>query len=136
MAGFAVNRRVRPYQRKSILVISNCRYRNVPAFDRVARCAARSELPPVNVRMAIRAFLAHIREHELHMALRALHFFVHSAQGIAGLVVVKLGNTADRPPTQGCVAVFAGDLQLSVRIARYLPLRRAGRPLAESLECY
>ena len=68
------------------------------------------------------------------MALGALHFFVHAAQRVARLVVVKLGNTADGPPTQRGVAVLAGNTESTVRIARNLFLRKALRPLGVDLE--
>jgi hypothetical protein len=115
-------------------VIANRRDGNVPALDRVTRLAIRPELAPVDVRVAIRAFLSHVCKNELHMALSALHFFVHPTQGIARLVVVELGNTADGFPTEGRVAVFTGNGECAVGIARNLFLPRCTLPLPESLE--
>lgn len=84
--------------------------------------------------MAIGAFLTDISENEFHMALGALHFFMHAAQWVARLVVVELRNTADRLPTQRGVAVLARNCQGTVRIPCTWFLRRALRPLCNSLE--
>ena len=40
---------------------------------------------------------------------------VHAAQRIARLVMIELGNRADRPPAIRGVAVLAGDSQAAVR---------------------
>jgi len=50
--------------------------------------------------MTIRTFLSHIRKNEFHMALGALHIFVHAAERVAGLVVIKFRDAADGLPTQ------------------------------------
>ena len=68
------------------------------------------------------------------MTLHTLHFLVHAAQRVAGLVVVKLRNTADRLPTQRGMAVLAGNIESTVRIACTWFLRRTLRPLCVSLE--
>jgi hypothetical protein len=77
--------------------------------------------------MAILAVLRHIRENRLHMALRALHFFVHAPQGILRLIVVKLGNRLDGPPSRGRVTVLARNRQRPVRAPSIatLTLRKA-----------
>lgn len=84
---------------------------NVPALNRVTRVAIAAELAAVNVRVAIRAFLANVREHQLDMALRTLHLFVHASQAIVRGVVIELRNAANGLPAQCCVAVFAGDVK-------------------------
>ena len=116
MARLTVDSRVCPDQREAVLVIANRCNGNIPALDGMARLTICSELSPVNIRVAVRALLSHICKNEFHMALRALHFFVHSAQRIARLVVVKFRNTADGLPTEGSVAVFTGDVDRAVRI--------------------
>ena len=68
------------------------------------------------------------------MTLHTLHFLVHAAQRVAGLVVVKLRNTADRLPTQRGVAVLARNTESTVRIACDWLLRRTLLPLSVSLE--
>jgi hypothetical protein len=60
-------------------MIANRRDRYFPALHRVARRAICAELPAVNISVTVRAFLPDIRENEFHMALCALHFFVHPA---------------------------------------------------------
>ena len=92
--------------------------RDIPSFDGMAGVAIRPELAAVNVCVAIGAFLADVGENQLHVALRALHLFVHATQGVMRFVVVKLRNAANRLPTQGCMAVLARHVQPgTVRIA-------------------
>jgi len=93
-------RRMRADEREAILMVTNRGYGNLPAFDGVAGFTIRAELAAVNVGMAIRTFLPHIRKNEFHMALGALHLFVHAAQRVAGLVVVKFRDASDGLPTQ------------------------------------
>lgn len=134
VARLTIYRRMRADKREAILVVANRRYGNLPAFDRVTGFAIRSELAAVKVRMTVGAFLSDIRKDQFHVALGALHFLVHPAQRVAGLVVVKLRNTADRLPTQRGVAVLAGNIESTVRIACTWFLRRTLRPLSASLE--
>jgi hypothetical protein len=86
-------------ERKAILMVTNRGYGNLPAFDGVTRFAIRAELAAVNVRMAVRTLLSHIRKNQFYVALGALDFFVHTAQRVNCLVVVEFGNTANRLPT-------------------------------------
>jgi len=58
----AINGRVRADQRESIFMAAHGLNRNIPAFDRVAGVAVGTELPAVNVCVAVRALLANIRE--------------------------------------------------------------------------
>ena len=134
VARLAVDCCVRTDQRKTILVIADSRDRNVPALYGVTRLAMCTELPAMNVRMAIRAFLSDVCENELHRALRAQHFFVHSAQWIVGFIVAKFRNTANRLPTERRVAIFARDSECAMGIARSLLLPRTARRLAKRLK--
>ena len=77
--------------------------------------AVRPEFPAVNVRVAIRAILPHVREHRLDVTFVAFHFFVHPAQRILGAIVVEFRNCPDRPPPRGGMAVLAGNGQRAVR---------------------
>ena len=135
VARLAVHSRVRADQGEAILVITNRLHGDFPALDGVARFAIRAELPAVNVRMAVRAFLAHIGENQFHVALDALHFFMHATQGISRRVVAEFRNAADGLPTQSGVAVFACNVEGTVGIASSRLLRRALRPLSVGLEC-
>ncbi len=78
MAGFAIHGRVRADKWEAILVVTNRRYRYLPAFDGMTRFAIRAELAAMNVRMTVRTLPSDVGEDELHVALRALHFFVHA----------------------------------------------------------
>jgi hypothetical protein len=77
--------------------------------------------------VAIRAVFSHIRENRLHMALRALHFFVHAAQRIIRLIVIEFGHCPYRPPPRRGVAVFARNGQRPVRTPSGLPLPHGER---------
>src|SRR5579864_184181 len=88
-----------------------------PALHRVALLARRTELPPVNVSVAVGAFHAHVRKYEIAMTLPARDFLVHAAQRILRLVVIKLRDVADRLPTRKRVAVLTRDGEISVRTA-------------------
>jgi len=135
VARFAVNSRVRTDQRKTILMVAYRLHSNSPTLYRVTRFAIRTELPTVNVGMAVCTFLAHIRKHQFYVALRARHFFMHPAQRVARLVVVKFRDAANRLPAQRGMAVFAGSVKGGpVRITRNLLLRRSTRPLRMKLQ--
>jgi hypothetical protein len=107
VAILALHRGMRAQERKAILVIFYLLDGIVPALNGVALRAVGAHLPLVNVNVTILAVLPYVGEHGLDVALRALHFFVHAAQGVLGLVVVKLWNGSDGAPACCGVAVFA-----------------------------
>lgn len=123
----ALNRRVRAEQWKTILVVLDLAYGNLPAQHGVALCAIRSEFSSVQVRVAIRAIPAHIRENGFHVACDAHHFFVHSAQRVVGLVVVEFRNGANRAPCCRRVTILAGYGKRAVRTLRVALLREKTR---------
>lgn len=96
---------------------------NLPAKHRVALRAVRTELPAVNIRMAIRAVLADVREDRLYVALGAFHLFVHASKRVTRLVVIEFRDRSNRPPARRGMAVFAGNREGTVRASRSLPLR-------------
>ena len=118
VAGIAVHRRMRPGQRKAIVMLLHLLDRNRPSPHRVALLTIRAELPLVNIGVAILAKVADVCEQQLDMALHAGHRLMHPAQRIPRLIVVELGNGADRPPGICCVAVLAGDVQIAMRTVR------------------
>ena len=130
MAFLAFHDRVRAQQRKAIEVLLDGLHRDLPAKNGVALCAVRSELRAVNVRVAIRAVLPDVGEHRLGMASGAGNFFVHAAKRVARGVMAKFGNGPDGRPTGVGVAIFAGNIQGSVRTTARLPLG-VGRAAAE-----
>jgi hypothetical protein len=122
VAHIALHRCVRADQRKSVEVILNRLHRNIPAQRRVTLCAVRAKLALVNVRVAIRAILAHIREYRFRMAFRAINFFMHSAQWIARGVMIKFWDGANGGPTRSGVTILARNCQCTVRAAARLSL--------------
>jgi len=129
--------RVRAKQREAILVILHLLYGNVPALDRVAQLAIRTHLPAVNIRVAVGAILSHVREDWLYVALNTRYFFVHAAQWIVRLVVIKLRHRADRTPARRRVTVFARNRQRPVRTPRGFVrmLLRVGNLVWDSRNC-
>ena len=127
MAVFALHCRVSSQQREAVPVLLYLLDGNIPALDGVALRAIRAHLPLVNIGVTIRAILPRVGEHRFDVALRALHLFVHATKGILGLIVVKLRNGANGPPTRGRVAVFARNRERSVRTPGALPLGRGIR---------
>src|ERR1700726_4930896 len=79
VAGIAVYRRVRPDEGKAVHMLLNLLDGDLPAANRVAPFAVRTQLPPVNIRVAVLASLSDICEHWLDVALGAVHRLVHAA---------------------------------------------------------
>ena len=123
MAGLTINRRVRPSQRETIIVLLNLLDRNRPAAHRMALLAIRAQLPLVNVGMAVLAALPNICEYELDVALHASDGLVHAAQRISRLIVIELRHGADGPPRISGVAVLARHIQIAMRTVRTCGLR-------------
>lgn len=115
VARSTIQGRMRTHQGKAVLVLINLLHRNLPSLYRVALFAGCPKLTLMDIGVAVSAFLAHVREHRLRVALGATHSLVHAAQGKSGLVVVELRNVADRLPCAQGVAVLAGDVQRAVR---------------------
>jgi hypothetical protein len=96
---------------------------NVPPLDGMALGAIRSELAAVNIGMAAGTIAAYVLEHQIRVALRAGHLFVHASKRVASAVVIELRNTTNGLPARIRVAVFAGDADGAVWIAAVLLLR-------------
>ena len=92
--------------------------------------AVRSELGAMNVGVTIGAILANVGEHRLGVASGAGHFFVHAAKRVPRGVVIEFGDGANGSPAGVGVAIFAGNVQGTVRTSARLPLggRRAAAP--------
>lgn len=84
----------------------------------MALFAGRPQLPSMHVRVAVGTLVAYIGENQFGMALRACDCFMHAAQRIAGLVVIKFREAANRRPPVYGVAVLAGNRQSAVGTAR------------------
>lgn len=104
----ALQQSMRPYQGKPVFVIAYLLQRDLPTLDRMAVFAVSAELTAMNVRVAVGASRTDILEDQTDMAFDAGHLFVHSAQWITGVVVIKLWIRPDRFPTGECVAIPAG----------------------------
>lgn len=103
-------------------MLLNRLHRNLPSEDRVALRTVRAELSAVYVGVTIGAIFSNVRENRLGMASRAGHLFVHTAKRIPRGVVIEFGNGANGSPARVGVAIFAGNVQRTVRAAAWLPL--------------
>ena len=124
MAIFALCGGVRTEQWETVLVIFHLLHCNIPALHRMALCAIRAHLSLMDVGVAVLAILSDVCENRFHMALRALHFFVHAAERVFCLGVIKFGNGPNRPPSRGGVTILTGNGECTMRTAAALPLRR------------
>lgn len=116
MALIALHECVRAHQRESIVVVLDRLDIDLPALDRVAALAIRSELPPMNVCMTLRALCARLAEHQIRVALRTRNLRVHPTQRIAGLVVIELGVRPYRLPAYVGMTVLAWRGDWTMRI--------------------
>jgi hypothetical protein len=123
MALVALHGGVSAKQRKAVLVVFDLLDCNIPALHSVALRAVWAHLAAVNVGVTIGAIFADVCENRLDVALNALHFFVHSAQGIAGFAVIEFRCGFDGTPSSRGVAVFTRNGKWAVRIAGSLLLR-------------
>ena len=118
MAGVAVDCGVRPGQREPVIVLLDLLNRNLPAAHRVALLAIRSQLPLMNISVAVLTSLSDVGEHGLHVALNAGHGLVHAAQRVSRLIVIEFRNRTDRFPSGSGMTVLTRNVQISVRTVR------------------
>jgi hypothetical protein len=67
---------------------------NLPSSHRMAAVTFRAQLATMYVSVAIGACVPDLREHQFDVAPYAGHRFVHAAQWIFGLVMIKVGKRA------------------------------------------
>jgi len=120
----ALDGRVSAEEWETILVVTHLLDGDVPSLHRMALCAVRSHLSPMDVRMAIGAILANVGKDGLDVAGHTFYLLVHASERISSLVVVKFGNRANGAPSGGRVTVFAGNIQRAMRIASVFFLGR------------
>jgi hypothetical protein len=108
-------------------VILDLLHGDIPALNGVTLRTVCAHPSLVHVGMTVLAILPHVCEHRLYVALRALHFVVHTAQRIPGLVVIEFRIRLDRAPRAHLVAIFARDGERRpMRIARSRPVLLMG----------
>jgi len=116
-----------PKKRKTILVIVDLLYGNLPALHGVTLRAIRPHFPLVNIGVTILTRLSDVGEDWFGMALRAGHLLMQTAQRVRGFIVVEFWNGADRLPACGSVAILAGYGQGAVRTSGGFPLSEGRR---------
>ena len=90
MAALALNSRVGSPERKPVFVPVRLRFDAQPPKIAMAAFAIASHQAPVNVRMAIAALSADIRENHIGMTFDASQAFVHPLKRVACRVVVEI----------------------------------------------
>ena len=105
VAVFALRQLVRAHQWETVLVILNGLQRDLPPLHGVATGAIGAELAAMNIGVAIRALRADVLEDQASVALNAIHFLVHAAEGVPGQIVVELGIGPYGLPACVCVTV-------------------------------
>jgi hypothetical protein len=118
----AFHHSVRTKQRKPVEVLLDRLNRDIPTEGCVAFGAVGPHLTAMNIRVAIRAILADVREHRLKVACRAVKFFVHAAKRITRGVVVEFRNGANRSPACACVTVLTRNRKGAMRTSARLSL--------------
>jgi hypothetical protein len=104
-------------QRESVFVTADALQSDLPPSHGVASLAIRSELPPVDIRVAICALGTHICEHKAHMALLAGDSLMKAPQGIRGFVVIKFDNVAEGFPSRKGMTILTRSFQIAVGAA-------------------
>lgn len=125
MTGNAVESSMSAEQRKTILMVLDVLDRDTPALDRVTFLTARSKLPAMKVRVAVRTFRAYARENRIRVAGLAVEFCVCAAKRKSGFLVAEVRETPYGLPASLRVTALTTKLQISVRTA--------GRPTLGSL---
>ena len=106
-------------QRKTILVLLDVLDGNLPALDRVAIRAVGSQLPAMDVGMAIGAGMAYVSKHHLGVALRAgVDRGMHATERIPGFVMVEIRQRPDRFPARVGVTRLARKTEATVGASR------------------
>lgn len=90
--------------------------RYLPAIGVVAELAFRPVLAPMQIGMAVLAFVGSIGEFEIGMAVPACHRRMAAAQRKPCLRMIKSNLVADYLPICNSVAGFARQLEWTVRI--------------------
>ena len=109
MALVALDERMCADQWEPILVVLDLLNVDLPTLHRVAALAVSPKLAAMNVCMTLGALGAYLLEHHVCMALCAGNLRVHAPQRVGSLVVIELGEGANRLPTRVCVTVLTRD---------------------------
>lgn len=127
MAGVAIERGVRAEEREPVLVIVDLLDRDIPSVDGVALLATGAKLPLMDVGMTVGALIPNVGENGFHVTLRAGNVLVQAAQRKLGLIVVELGDGADRLPAFRGMTILTREVQIPVRASRVGLRLRTGK---------
>ena len=109
MALVALDERMCADQWEPILVVLDLLNVDLPTLHRVAALAVSPKLAAMNVCMTLGTLCAYLLERHVRMALCAGNLRVHAPQRVGSLVVIELGEGANRLPTRVCVTVLTRD---------------------------
>jgi hypothetical protein len=114
VAGIAIHRSVSAGQGETIIMLLNFLDGYSPSAHAVALLTIGAQLALMNIGVAVLAACAHVAEHRLHVALRAPHILVKTAQRVVSMVVIEFRNSPDRPPALRGVTVLTGNVQTAM----------------------
>lgn len=117
-----------PYQRKArLLVALRHLLCGLPACRCVACCAPVTELPVMNIEMAVHALRSRLGKLQRRVALQALHLNVPPNERKLRLGMIEVQHGSQRRPPLGGMTLLTGQRKLSmgVRIIRGPRLERA-----------
>jgi hypothetical protein len=119
VACFALEHGMGAKQRETVLMLLYGLHSDPPAFDGVAFVALGSELPAMDIGVAIGTLRSYVGEYQLCMAKPALNGLVETTQWIARfMVVIEFGDASQGAPTCRGVATSARNGQVSMRAPR------------------
>ena len=95
-----------------------------PSIYRMAILAVSTELPAMNISVAVSALFTNVSEDFFHMAGITRNMFMHAPQRVLGFdVVIELRSLSNGRPTRSGVAILAGDCQRAMRASYAVWLR-------------
>lgn len=109
VTGIAIDRSVRPNQRKAVLVLVDVVDGHLPSGVAMTEIALRGVFAPMYVGVAVLALIANLRENKIGVAVLTTHALVHPPERETSLAVIELKNVAKWLPTLRSVAILAGD---------------------------
>ena len=87
-----------------------------PSIYCMAILAVSTELPAMNISVAIGALFTNVSEDFFHMAGITRNMFMHTPQRVLGFdIVIELRGLSNGRPTRSGVAILAGDCQRAMR---------------------
>jgi hypothetical protein len=102
VTGIAVDRRVRPDQRESVLMLIDVVDRHLPSGVAMAEITLGAVLSAMDIRVAVLTLISDLGERQIAVAILATKTLVHPTQREASLPVIELQNVATGKEERYC----------------------------------